>query len=383
MKLLEHQATALFASYGIPIPEGRVCRTAAEVESAYEMVGPEVVLKAQVPAGRRGKEGGIWLGSGVEGALAEARRLLSSHIRGYPVKELLMEERVAVERELYLSVLTDTAGGRNCPMVMVSPEGGVDIEELASTDPASLHTVHVDPCYGLLPYQARRIVRASGLSPGLHAEMVRIMEALYRAYIAHDAELVEINPLVVAASGDERRLLALDAKMSIDNAATYRHPEIEGAEVESVETYAASLGLSYVELDGTVGLISNGAGLTMATMDHLALLGASPANFLDTGERILRGGVPDAFGILLANPRVKVILINIFGGGVRCDVIAQKLIEAAAGLPEGHPPVVVSLNGRNDEEGRRMLADAALSGVEVYPTIDEAIATAAAQGAGS
>jgi len=380
MKLLEHQAKTLFSCYGIPVPRGRVCGTADQVRTAIDAVGPEVVLKAQVPAGRRGKEGGIWLGSDREDALGVAARLLATEVRGYPVRELLVEEKVPVERELYLSVLTDTSGSRNCPMIMLGSRGGMDIEELASTDPGSLHMVHVDPCYGLLPYQARYLARASSLSPKLQAQLVKIMGALYRAYFEKDAELVEINPLVLKASETSPALMALDAKVTIDNAAVFRHPDLEGAKIDSVETRAAAVGLSYVELDGNIGLISNGAGLTMATMDHLALLGGSPANFLDTGERILRGGIPDAFGILLANPRVNVILINIFGGGVRCDVIAEKIIEAAADLPDPHPPIVVSLNGRNDQVGRRMLAEAALRGVEVHPTIDQAIAAAAALG---
>lgn len=392
MKLLEHQAKKLLAGYGVPVPRGMVCGNEAEAMDAWETLveaarpsaaadgqteGPiavsaprGLVLKAQVPSGRRGKGGGILVAhSGVEAKQAVAR-LLAAQVCGFPVPEVLAEELQPAGRELYLSVLTGTAPSRPRPMVMLSAEGGMEIEDLARESPGSIHTAHVDPAYGLMPYQARGLARHAELGPAAQAQLVQIMGAAYRTFWENDAELVEINPLCVLPAGG---LVALDAKVTIDNAARYRHPELKGAEIDSVETRAAAMGLSYVELDGDIGLISNGAGLTMATMDHLALLGGRPANFLDTGERVLRGGIPDGLGLLLANPAVRVVLINIFGGGVRCDVIAERMIEAVRALPEGHVPIVASLHGRNDALGQEMLQSAALPGVSVLPTIDEAL----------
>lgn len=392
MKMLEHQAKRLLAGYGVPVPKGVVCRTEAEAGAAWETlaeparqsaagseqaegldrtVAPHgLVLKAQVPSGKRGKGGGILVARSAAEAREAVTHLLASEVCGFPVSEVLAEQLQPAGRELYLSVLTGTAPSNPRPMVMLSAAGGMEIEDLARESPRSIHTVHVDPAYGLLPYQARGLACRMGLDSATQAQLVKIMAAAYRAYWESDAELVEINPLAVLASGE---LVALDAKVTIDNAAHYRHPELEGARIDSVETRAAALGLSYVELEGDIGLISNGAGLTMATMDHLALLGGRPANFLDTGERVLRGGIPDGLGLLLANPAVRVVLINIFGGGVRCDVIAERIVEAVRALPVGHVPIVASLHGRNDAVGREMLAQAALPGVSVLPTIEEAL----------
>lgn len=376
MKLLEYQAKRLLVGYGVAVPRGVVCRTPEEVAAAWEDVGVDAggaVLKAQIPSGRRGKAGGVRVARSQSEAETAASELLGAVLHGFSVKELLVEELVPIERELYLSVLTDTSPAKPWPLLMVSARGGMDIEEIAAAAPDSLHRLHVDPAYGLHPYQGRYLARHSGLPADKLGMLVAAAGAAYRAYWENDAELVEINPLVMTERGN---LVAIDAKVTIDNAVRYRRRDLMGAEVDSVETRAAAMGLSYVELDGDIGLISNGAGLTMATMDHLALLGGRPANFLDTGERILRGGIADGMGLLLANPRVRTVLINVFGGGVRCDVIAEKIVEAVEALPAGHVPVVATLHGRNDEVGRRILAEAGLPGLWVLDGIDEALTTA-------
>ncbi len=323
-----------------------------------------MVLKAQVPSGKARQGGGILVARSAAEAGEAVTRLLASEVCGFPVPEVLAEHLQPAGGELYLSVLP----GRLLP----TPAGSHAERGRWHGDrgpgarvPGSIHTVHVDPAYGLLPYQARALARRTGLDVAAQAQLVGIIAAAYRAYWENDAELVEINPLALLPAGG---LVALDAKVTIDNAACYRHPALEGARIDSVETRAAAMGLSYVELEGDIGLISTGAALTRATRDHLALLGGRPANCLDTGERGLRGGIPDGLGLLLANPAVRVVLINIFGGGVRCDVIAERIVEAVRALPEGHVPIVASLHGRNDAVGQEMLVKAALPGVSVQPT---------------
>ena len=349
VRLLEHQAKQLLSGFGIPVPRGLVCRDAEAAAAAWDQIGASaggLVLKAQVPIGKRGKGGGVSVVRSRAHAEDAASALLQMTVGGFAVTEILAEELVPISAELYLSVLTDTSPAHPRPLLMISARGGMDIEELAAAAPDSLYRLHADPAYGLHPYQARELARRSGLSVEGQGALTKIIGATYRAYWESDAELVEINPLALTTAGD---LVAVDAKVTIDNAARGRHPDIKGAEIDSVETRAAAMGLSYVELEGDIGLISNGAGLTMATMDHLALLGGRPANFLDTGERILRGGIADGMGLLLSNPRVNAVLINVFGGGVRCDVIAQKIVEAVGALPAGHLPVVATLHGRNEK----------------------------------
>jgi succinyl-CoA synthetase beta subunit len=336
-------------------------------------VGAGVVLKAQVPSGRRGKGGGIRFAASCAEAEQAAAELFATTVQGFPVTEVLLEERVPVVSEYYLSVLTDTSPTWNRPLVMVSARGGMEVEDLAAEAPELILQTHADPAYGLHPYQARDLVRRAGVGAEVRGRFVEVVLAAYRAYWESDAELVEINPLAVTSDG---RLLALDAKVTIDSSAGYRHPGQEGSTLDSPEARAAALGLSYVELEGNIGLISNGAGLTMATMDHIGLLGGRPANFMDTGERILRNGIDDGLTILAAKSGVEVILINVFGGGVRCDVIAAKIVEALEKRPGFPLPVVVALNGRNADAGRTILAERALPGVCALPTVDEAVAEA-------
>ena len=373
MKLLEYQAKELLDHFGLPRPRGLVCREPAEAARACEELACAVVLKAQVPAGRRGKGGGIRSASSADEAGREAESLLGSSVCGFSVDAALVEEQLSIRAELYLSVLTDTSSRHSCPMVMLSAEGGMEIEELTVRAPERLVRCHVDPRYGLLPYQVRRLMREAGIPIEGQAAVLKVALAAYQAYWESDAELVEINPLALTTDG---RVVAMDAKISIDDSARFRHPEIRGSELDSVESRAAALGLSYVRLDGNIGIISNGAGLTMATMDHVRLAGGRPANFMDTGERILRDGIRDGLAILHDDPGVEVVLINVFGGGVRCDVIAQKIVESVTAEPEATLPLVVSLNGRNAEAGRRILSEAALPGVTVAAGITEALETA-------
>ena len=379
MRLLEHQAKDLLSAYGVPFPERVLCRDRDEVVDAYARlvvripVGAGVVLKAQVPSGRRGKGGGIRFAASSEEASRVADELFGMALQGVPVTEVLLEERVAIAAEYYLGVLTDTSPTWNCPLVMFSSCGGMEVEELAAETPELIAQVRADPAYGLHGYQARYVARLAGAAAELRPQLAEVILAAYRVYWDNDAELVEINPLAVAVDG---RVVALDAKVTIDNSARYRHPDLKGAVIQSVEAHAAGLGLSYVELDGDIGLISNGAGLTMATMDQIGLLGGRPANFMDTGERILRNGIDDGLTLLAEKRGVDVILINVFGGGVRCDVIAGKIVEALQKRPGFPVPVVAALNGRNAEAGRSILARAALPGVSVLPTVDEAVAEA-------
>ena len=379
MRLLEHQAKDLLSAYGVPFPERVLCRDRDEVVDAYARlvvripVGAGVVLKAQVPSGRRGKGGGVRFAASSEEASKAADELFSMTLQGVPVTEVLLEERVAVAAEYYLGVLTDTSPIWDCPVVMFSSRGGVEVEELAAETPEMIVQVHADPAYGLHGYQARDAARLAGAAAELRPQLVEVIVGAYRAYWENDAELVEINPLAVTTDG---RVAALDAKITIDNSARYRHPDLKGAVIHSVEARAAGLGLSYVELDGDIGLISNGAGLTMATMDQIGLLGGRPANFMDTGERILRNGIDDGLTLLAEKPGVTAILINVFGGGVRCDVIAEKIVEALQRRPRFPIPVVAALNGRNAEAGRSFLVRAALPGVYVLPTVDDAVAEA-------
>ena len=404
MRLLEYQAKSLFRDYGIPVPSGVVCRSEVDVENSAGQVGEHMVLKAQVPAGKRGKGGGILFAANVPEARTRVAELLKAQVCGFPVREVLVEERLEIAREMYVAVMTDTAGGKGCPMVILSARGGMEVEEIVAGNSEVVKRLHVDPVWGLQEHQVRPLVKEAGVPGELQPAVTRVIMNLYRLYWELDGELVEINPLVVTGSGG---LVAGDGKMVVDNSALYRHPGLKGTVPDSREAEAASMGLAYVQLDGNIGLISNGAGLTMATMDQLALAGGKPANFLDTGERILRDGIRDSLKLLYSNPGVRAILVNIFGGGVRCDVIAEKLIEAL-GIPTGQDepgtvdnlagnrgempgvaevavsqssiPIVVCLRGRNEDTGRKLLQEAGLPRCEIYSSMDEAVARAARLG---
>lgn len=368
MKLHEYQAKELLARYGVSVPRGRVVRSAAEAEAAAGELAGGCVVKAQAHTGARGKAGGIRLVASAEEAGVAARELLGTRLvtnqtgpAGLPVAAVLVEERVAIARELYLSVAIDNSAGM--PVVIASAAGGVDIEEVAAAQPEAIQRVHVDPTCGLQPFQARALAFATGLDGELLLPATRLIGAVVAAFEASDAAMVEVNPLVVTADG---RLLAGDAKFSVDDNALFRQPELaalrDRSQEDERELQAHDAGIdNYVKLDGTIGCLVNGAGLAMATLDAIKLAGGEPANFLDIGTANRQEAVVAALAIIGADPDVRAVLINIFGGLARTDVIAAGLVEAKArgDLPQ---PTVVRLAGTNVEQGLAVL-DAA--GVEL------------------
>jgi len=366
MKIHEYQAKQIMAEFGVPVPRGRVARSPQDARQVAEELGGPVVVKAQIHAGGRGKGGGIKLASTPQEAEQAARQVIGMTLvtpqtgpEGRLVKSVLVEEQVAAARELYLSVLIDNAAGR--PLMMASAAGGMEIEEVAARTPEAIHRTTVDPAAGFQPYQGRQLAFALGLGGDLLRPAVQLMTGLYRAFAARDASLAEINPLVVTAPPDPR-LLALDAKMNFDDNALFRHPEVAALrdkdEEDPLEVEAQELGINnYVKLSGNIGCVVNGAGLAMSTMDAIKLAGGEPANFLDIGTVNDAGRVVNAFKILTADPNVKAILINIFGGMARVDVIAQGVVDAQREM-KIDVPVVVRLAGTNVEDGERILAEA-------------------------
>jgi succinyl-CoA synthetase beta subunit len=371
LKLYEYQAKQFFNQRKIPIPEGTTCETPEEARLAYEKMGGDVVLKSQVLVGGRGKAGGIKFPKSADEAYQMASELLSKPLKGVQVEKVLVEKRLDIEKEYYLGIITDT--DHACPLLMLSAEGGVDIEELARTRPDSIKKVLIDPFSGLPTFKIRYPLKEMGVPAPLIDPLIRIAAELYRLYWDMDGELIEINPLVITR---EAKPIAADAKFNIDNSALYRQPAVPKPEQKSVEARAAAVQLSYVQLDGDIGIISNGAGLTMATMDHIHLEGGKPANFLDCGQRIMEQGVKDGLNFILENPKVKSIFFNIFAGGPRCDVIAQKIIEAVDELEQQgkmRVPIVACLQGRFVEEGRRILSTSKSKKLEQADTIEEAV----------
>lgn len=366
MNLHEYQAKGVFAEYGIPVPEGRVASSVAEAEHAAQALGGDRwVVKAQVHAGGRGKAGGVKLVDRIEALSALTDRLLGSRLvthqsgaDGQPIHQVLVESVSAIARELYLSVVVDR--GRRRVVFMASSAGGMDIEEVAANTPEKIATVVVNPTVGLQAYQCRQIAFALGLEGGQIKELGQIMGALYRLFTERDASLVEINPLVVTAEG---HLMALDAKINIDDSALYRQPKMaelrDHSQEDEREHRAAQHGLNYVKLDGSIGCMVNGAGLAMATMDLIQIKGGSPANFLDVGGGTTAEKVAEAFKLILSDENVKAILVNIFGGIVRCDLIAEGIIAAVKEV-QAKVPVVVRLEGTNVVRGRALLAESGL-----------------------
>ncbi len=365
MNIHEHQAKELLKPFGVPVPKGRVANTAAEAAAIAREMGGTVVVKAQIHAGGRGKAGGVKVVKSPEEAEKAAAAMLGKTLvthqtgpQGREVKRLLIEEGLPIARELYLGMVLDRATGR--VTVIASTEGGVEIEEVARRAPEKILKEVIDPAVGLLPFQCRRLAYALGLSKQA-GPFTALLQALARAFAEKDCSLAEINPLVVTQDG---RLLALDAKINIDNNALFRRPEIEALrdlnEEDPKEYDASKLGLSYISLDGNIGCMVNGAGLAMATMDIIKLCGGEPANFLDVGGGATKERVTEAFKILLSDKRVKGVLVNIFGGIMRCDVIAQGVVDAARELAVT-VPLVVRLQGTNVEQGRKILADSGLA----------------------
>jgi len=369
VKLYEFESKEIAARYGIPTPRGRVATNPQEVSRVARELGP-VVLKAQVLVGGRGLAGGVKIAEKPEEAYSIAERLFSSNIRGEKVEKLLVEEKVGISRELYLSLTVDRATRR--PVYLVSEMGGIEIEELAKKHPEKIHKIYVDPGVGYTDYMAREVLQALKLTWTFLQDIVNITRAMYRIMTDYDAELVEFNPLALTS---DNRLVALDAKIIIDDNSLYRHPELQklrGRELSEYEKRARELEFSYVELDGDIGVICNGAGLTMATMDSILYYGGRPANFLDIGGGARSERIKEAVRLMLMHPRSRVLLINVFGGITRCDEVAMGIIEAIREVG-ARKPIIVRMLGTNEEEGRRILRE---RGIEVYDEMDDAVKAA-------
>ena len=366
MKIHEYQGKAILARYGVPVPRGSVAFSAAEARAAAESLGGgTVVVKAQIHAGGRGKGGGVKVVQGPAAAFDAAQRMLGMTLvthqtgpEGRVVSRLLIEEGLAIAHEYYLGLVIDRSTQR--AVLMVSPEGGVEIEKVAEETPDRIFKAFVHPALGLQAFQARRLAFELGLKGDLVGKAVKTMMAVYQAFVATDASLVEINPLVATAGGD---LIALDAKVTVDDNAMFRHPDARDLrdldEEDPLEIEASKFALNYIKLAGTVGCMVNGAGLAMATMDIIKLAGGEPANFLDVGGGANAEQIKNAFRILMADKAVKAVLINIFGGILRCDILAEGVIAAVKKLGL-KLPVVLRAEGTNVEQGKKMLADSGL-----------------------
>lgn len=365
MKIHEHQAKEIFAKYGVPVPQGRACRSLEEADAAIEEMGGACVVKAQIHAGGRGKGGGVKVAKNADEARAHARAILGMNLvtpqtgpNGQIVKRLLIEESADIASELYVGMTADRA--RQCPVLMASSEGGMEIEEVAAKTPDKIIKMHLEPGKDADSGLARDVAQKIGVPEPSLDEATDLIRNLCRAYWETDASLAEINPLVVTASG---RLVALDGKMSFDENALLRQPEIASMrdmdEEDPAEVRASENDLSYIALDGDIGCMVNGAGLAMATMDIIKLRGGSPANFLDVGGGATREKVSAAFSLMLENPRIRAILINIFGGIMRCDIIAEGVAQAARDM-QLRVPLIVRLEGTNVDQGRKILAESGL-----------------------
>jgi succinyl-CoA synthetase beta subunit len=369
--LYEYQGKELFRRFGIPVSEGRLATTPAEARAAAEELGGQVVVKAQVLTGGRGKAGGIKLAEGPDDAEQKADEILGLDIRGHVVRKLWIESASDIAKEYYLSLTFDR--GTKKPLFMLTTEGGVEIEEVAATNPDALSRLRVDPLEGFQPYQARRLIYGAGIEDDSEQKQILgIVEKLYRCFVESDAMLCEINPLIVTPDGEVR---ALDSKFTVDDNALFRHPDV--AEMRDPEAYppeeraAREKDVTYVKLDGEVGILGNGAGLVMSTLDVIALVGGRPANFCDLGGGGDAQGVVDALEVITGDPQVKSILFNIFAGITRCDVVAQGILQALSQITISHP-IVVRFDGTNAEEGRQILADAAPPNLQVEPTMLDA-----------
>jgi succinyl-CoA synthetase beta subunit len=367
MKIHEYQAKAILKTFGVPVPNGEVTFNAAEADDIARRLGTKVVVvKAQIHAGGRGKGGGVKLAKSPEDAVALAKAMLGMTLvthqtgpEGRVVSRVLIEQGLDIKRELYLSMLLDRQAGK--PVIMASAAGGMDIEEVAATTPEKIVRVHVDPGVGIVPFEARQLAFGIGLDASLVNKFVKLVSSLYQAFLATDASMVEINPLIVTGDGE---LLALDAKVNFDDNALYRHADIKElrdlGEEDPLEIEASKFNLNYIHLDGNIGCMVNGAGLAMATMDIIKLAGGEPANFLDVGGGANAEQIRNAFKILMSDKNVKAVLINIFGGILRCDVLAQGVIAAVKEL--GVPvPIVIRMEGTNVEEGKRLLRESKMN----------------------
>jgi succinyl-CoA synthetase beta subunit len=369
--LYEYQGKELFARFGIPVSEGRLATTPEEARAAAEELGGPVVVKAQVLTGGRGKAGGIKLAEDPADAEAKAREILGLDIRGHVVRRLWIERASDIAKEYYLSITFDR--GAKKPLYMLTTEGGIEIEQVAEENPDALARLHVDPLEGFQPYQARRLIYGAGLEDANEQKQIlAIIEKLYRCFVESDAMLCEINPLIVTPEGEVR---ALDSKFTVDDSALSRHPDIaEMRDVEAAdpqERLAREKGVTYVKLDGEVGILGNGAGLSMSTVDVVVVAGGRPANFCDLGGGGDAQGVVDALDVITSDEQVRSIFFNIFGGITRGDEVARGILAALEQM-EIELPIVVRLDGTNAEEGRRLLTEAAPPNLHVEPTMLEA-----------
>jgi succinyl-CoA synthetase beta subunit len=371
LDLYEYQGKELFKRFGIPVSDGRLAASPAEaLEAARELGGP-VVVKAQVLTGGRGKAGGIKLAATPQEAQERAKEILGLDIRGHVVRQLWIERASEIAKEYYLSIAFDR--GEKKPLFMFTTQGGVDIEEVAATSPEALVRLHVDPLEGFHPWQARRLVYGAGVGDaGEQKQIAAIVGKLYQAFVGCDAMLCEVNPLIVTPDGEVK---ALDSKFTVDDNALFRHPEIAGmrdlAAADPLEALAREKGVTYVKLDGEVGVLGNGAGLTMSTVDVVTFAGGRPANFCDLGGGGDAQGVVDALEVITRDPQVRAVFFNIFGGITRCDEVARGILQALERM-QIELPIVVRLDGTNAEEGRAILADAAPANLEVQPTMLDA-----------
>ena len=365
MKIHEFQAKNILKKYGVPIPRGEVAKTPAKAQKVAEKLGGKTVVKAQIHAGGRGKGGGVKVVGTPDEAFQTAKQIIGMNLvthqtgpEGQKVKQVLIEEGLDIVKELYVGIVVDRA--QAAPVIMVSEAGGMDIEEIAATSPEKILKVAVDPATGFMAFHARKLSFGLGFSKDLMKQAFGLFSQLYTIFIEKDATLVEINPLVITS---DNRLIALDAKMTFDDDALFRHPDIaklhDSDELDRLEVEASKHKLNYIKLDGNVGCMVNGAGLAMATMDIIKLAGGSPANFLDVGGGASAEQVESAFRILLADKKVKVVLINIFGGILRCDRVATGMVEAAKKV-DLTLPMVVRLEGTNVEEARKILKESGL-----------------------
>ena len=365
MNIHEFQAKEIFARYGIAVPRGIVAATPAEAKAATQELGGQSVVKAQIHAGGRGKSGGVQLVRSPEEASESAQRMLGSNIvtpqtgpEGAPVHQVLIEELADIKKELYVALTIDR--GHRSPVLLVSIHGGMDIEEVAATNPQDIHTEPIDPLLGLMPFQTRRLVRHLGLEPAVAGDAAKLLTALYQVFVDNDCSLLEINPLII--TGDDR-VVALDAKINLDDDSMFRHADLmayrDVSQEDELEAQAADLDIAYVNLDGDVGCLVNGAGLAMATLDVTTAAGAAPANFLDVGGGATPEKVSSAVKIILSDPKVRRVLVNIFGGILRCDIAGEGIVMAYKETGSTIP-LVVRMLGTNVVEGKEILGASGL-----------------------
>jgi succinyl-CoA synthetase beta subunit len=369
--LYEYQGKELFRRYGIPVSDGRLATTPEEARTAAEELGGPVVVKAQVLTGGRGKAGGVKLAGDPKDAEQKARDILGLDIRGHVVHKLWIEQASDIAKEYYLSVTFDR--GEKKPLFMLTREGGVEIEQVAAENPDALARLHVDPLEGFQPYQGRRLIYGSGIDdPGEQKQILDLVGKLYRCFVEQDAMLCEVNPLIVTPDGQVK---ALDSKFTVDDSALFRHADIasmrDTSAADPLEAFAREKGVTYVKLDGEVGILGNGAGLSMSTVDVVVVAGGRPANFCDLGGGGSAEGVVDALAVITRDQQVKSVFFNIFGGITRCDEVARGILEALQRM-EIAVPIVVRLDGTNADEGRAILRDAAPPNLHVEPTMLDA-----------